>query len=46
MGAFLETLLGNMYGWFDFFYCRNLSEHLWGWDMNIHGFTKSYVIIQ
>lgn len=19
MGAFLETLLGNMYGWFDFF---------------------------
>lgn len=30
MGAFLETLLGNMYGWFDFFYCRNLSEHLWG----------------
>ena len=40
MGAFLETLLGNMYGWFDFFYCRNLSEHLWGWDMNTHGFTK------
>ena len=40
MGAFLETLLGNMYGWFDFFYCLNLSEHLWGWDMNTHGFTK------
>ena len=27
MGAFLETLLGNMYGWVDFFYCRNLEVY-------------------
>lgn len=40
MGAFFETLLGNMYAWFDFFYCHNLSEHLWGWDMNTQAYTK------
>lgn len=43
MGDFLETLLGNMYGWFDFFYCHNLSEHLWGWDMHTQSYTKELV---
>lgn len=40
MGDFFETLLGNMYGWFDFLYSHNLSEHLWGWDMNTQAYTK------
>lgn len=32
MGTFFTLLLGNMYGWFDFFYSENLSLYLWGYD--------------
>lgn len=40
MGNFFQMLLGNIYGWLDFFYCRNLLEHLWGWDMSTQAYTK------
>lgn len=38
----METLLGNIYCWFETFFGQNLAEHLWGFDGNEYTLANIY----